>query len=226
MEEKMSNNSSYDVFVVLVLLAVTTLIFGTAVTIAPAAPNAIGASDWYERHPEAVYLSRGADLSDYYQRHLGSLTTVDLAGASDWFERHPVAAPIAIGASDWFERHPATAPSNPARPRDYAALKDAQLERSDAAQFGKASAAAAIGEDSFYTMQKEQREMQKEQRAASDSAPSNSSPAVKAVRSERYDALKDAQLERDDARRIGSATFSTQVPALDRCRPHRDEVDC
>lgn len=110
--------------------------------------------------------------------------------------------------------------------KGYAELKDAQLERRDAAQFGKASAAAAIGVDSFYTMQKEQREMQKEQRAASDSVLSNISAAAESVRSERYDALKDAQIERDDARRIGSATFSTQVPALDRCRPHRDEVDC
>ncbi len=109
--------------------------------------------------------------------------------------------------------------------KGYAELKDAQLERSDAAQFGKASVAATIAEDSFYTMQKEQREMQKEQRAASDPAPSNISAAVKAVRSERYDALKDAQLERDDVR-FSPASSLIQVPTHDGCKLHRDAPDC
>ncbi len=220
----MFNKSSYNVLVVLTVLAAITLIFGTAVSIAPPAPSAINASDWFERHPDAVNLSLGADLSDYYQRHPASLTAADTAGASDWFERHPITAPSAIGASDWFERHPVTAPSIPARPKDYAALKDAQLEQRDAEQFGNARVIVAGGEDSYLAMQKEQRAMQKELRAATNSASNVvSAPAISA-RSERYAALKDAQLEQKDAEQFGTATLSTSgAPAPSGC--HLDGIE-
>lgn len=112
-----------------------------------------------------------------------------------------------------------------AHPKGYAELKESQLDQLDAAQFGNASIEIANREDSYYAMQKDQRDMQKEQRAASEAAPSALSAAVEAARRERYAALKDAQLEQDDAR-IGTATFSIQGPTIDRCRPHRGEPDC
>ncbi len=202
----MFNKSSYNVLVVLTVLAAITLIFGTAVSIAPPAPSAINASDWFERHPDAVNLSLGADLSDYYQRHPASLTAADTAGASDWFERHPVTAPI--------QR----------TPKDYSELKDAQLEQRDAMQFGSASITAAGEEDSYLAMQKDQRAMQKDLRAATNSAPSVVSATAISARSERYAALKDAQLEQRDAMQFGTATLSPSgAPAPSGC--HLDGIE-
>ncbi len=184
----MFNNRSFTVVVALAFLGVVTLIFGTAVGTPPVAPRAIGASDWFERHPEAMNLSQELDLSDYYQRHPGSLTAADSAGASDWFERHSdsMISGNAVDSSDWFLRHRGSgyrddadtispqsnvsAPIAPAQPKGYAALKEAQLEQRDAAQFGGASLTAAGKEDDLLTMQKEQRAALKEIRAALKSA--------------------------------------------------------
>ncbi len=222
----MFNKSSFTVVVALALLGVVTLIFGTAIGMPPAAPSAIGASDWFERHPLAMNLSQEVDLSDYYQRHPGSLTTADTAGASDWFERHSdsMKSGNAVDSSDWFLRHrgsgyrdeadtkspqsDVSAPNTVGRPKSYAELKDAQLKQIDAVQFGSANITVASGGDSYHALQKEQRAMQKELRDAPKSPPSAvSAPAISA-RSERYAALKEAQLGQRDAAQFGSTIIT------------------
>jgi hypothetical protein len=69
--------------------------------------NNADASDWFERHPDALKAANAVDLSDYYQRHPG--TTISVAAfATDWFERHPSAlnAVNAVDLSDYILRHP------------------------------------------------------------------------------------------------------------------------
>ena len=69
--------------------------------------NNAGASDWFERHPDALKAGNAVDLSDYYQRHPGTTSSV-AAFATDWFERHPSAlnAVKTVDLSDYIQRHP------------------------------------------------------------------------------------------------------------------------
>lgn len=105
-----------------------------------------------------------------------------------------------------------------APPADFAALKESQLGQRDGTQFGNTSSIIATEDESSYAMQKEQL-------AARGSAQSALHAAAATGHSDRYAGLKDAQLEREDAR-IKLSPISIIVPPSDRCRPHRDVVDC
>ena len=97
------------VSLLLVTMAVSRPLTNTSV------PDAAGANDFYQRHPDWI---RNAVGSDYYERHSalnGSTTYIaDLAG--DFALRHPewtvgvpnLAIPVTgiLEASDYFQRHP------------------------------------------------------------------------------------------------------------------------
>ncbi len=173
----MFNNRSFTVVVALALLGVVTLIFGTAVGMPPAAPRAIGASDWFERHSDSMNSGNAVDSSDWFLRHRSSGFRDDADAKSS--------------QSD------VSAPNTGGRRENYAALKGAQLEQMDDVQFGSASTKAAGEEESYRAMQKEQRAAMKSIR---DTA------AAVQVRPKSYAELKDAQLEQMDAVQFGSAS--------------------
>jgi hypothetical protein len=65
-----------------------------------------GASDWFERHIDALSAANAADLSDYMQRH-PTATILSAADAGDYAQRHPesLQSPNGRDLNDWFERH-------------------------------------------------------------------------------------------------------------------------
>lgn len=103
----------------LLVIGVVSLLLVTMAVSRPftntSAPNAAGANDFYQRHPD---WNRNLEASDYYERHAessGAPAIADIAG--DFALRHPewimsvqnAAIPVTSISemSDYFQRHPA-----------------------------------------------------------------------------------------------------------------------
>lgn len=110
---------------ILLLIGVVSLLLVTMAVSRPftntAAPDAAGANDFYQRHPN---WGRNLEGSDYYERHSDTNAAAIAESAGDFALRHPawtVSVPNAVvpvtgilEASDYFQRHPGLTLSVPA----------------------------------------------------------------------------------------------------------------
>ncbi len=157
----MFNNRSFTVVVTLALLALVTLIFGTAVGGAPTGKEASDTASIIPARSKGYAELKEAQLERRDTEQFGGASIL-VAGEDETrsMQKEQRAAIKSIRGTD------VAAPVQ-VRPKSYAELKEAQLEQRDAMQFGSASIIVAGGWESYHAMQKEQRAMQKELRAAS-----------------------------------------------------------
>ncbi len=156
----MFHNRSFTVVVALALLGVVTVIFGTAVAPPTAAPSENGVATIVKAQPKSYAELKEAQLERKDAEQFGSASST-VTGEEDSYratqkEQRAMLKDLRVAAIS-----PALAQS-----KSYDELKDAQLERSDTAQFGSTIIKAAGEEESYRATQKEQRAMQKELRAA------------------------------------------------------------
>jgi len=103
----MSTSRLLSLFVAVVLIVMAIFTIRAGITTSAAVSRGQDLSDYFQRHPGASVAIARADLSDYFLRHPASAIPAG-SMASDWFERHPesLKAGSAVDRSDYYQRHP------------------------------------------------------------------------------------------------------------------------